>query len=109
MSYYRIKSILHSGRDGERNTPRMDKKHPYRVNRIVEINDNEISDNHILIGNIVTGSPLLLRYVKDENGEDYSRFCLQTTNVLDWDFIYDGLIRVETLNSIYEFERVEEV
>ena len=44
---------------------------------------------------------------KDENGEDYSRFYLKTTEVKDWDFIYDGVIRVETLNTIYEFEKVE--
>ena len=107
MSYYRIKSILHSGRKGERNTPRTDGKYPFRVNRIVEINDTEINDSSIYIGNIITGYPLIVHYVKGENGEDYSRFYLQTTAVKDWDFIYDGVIRVETLNTIYEFEKVE--
>ena len=94
---YRIKSILHSGRRGERNTPRTDGRYPLRINRIVEFTDKDI----------VVGIPFLLRYIKDENGNDYTGFCLTTSKVIDWDYVYDNSIRIETYNSIYEFERVE--
>lgn len=101
MSYYRIKEILHSGRKGERTTPRADGRYPMRIGRIVEFDDS------INNGCIMPGRPMILNYVKDENGNDYSGFYLQTSVVLDWDFIYDGVIRVETNNSIYELEKIE--
>ena len=102
MSYYRIRSILHSGRKGERNTPRTDGRYPSRINRIVELNDD------IKNGDIISSMPFTLKYVKDENGNDYIGY-LQTSRVVDWDFIYENVICIETSNSIYEFERVEEV
>ena len=39
MAYYRINSIVHSGIDGERNTPRTDGRYPLRIGRIVEFNE----------------------------------------------------------------------
>ena len=104
MSYYRIKAILHSGRKGERNTPRTDGRYPLRINRIIKFDDESDS---LFVGCIMKGAPLILDYVKDENGNDYSGFYLQTSTVIDWDFIYENVIRVETNNSIYEFERVK--
>lgn len=53
---YQIKSILHTGRKGERCTPRTDGRYPLRINRIVEL------DVHTL----AKGFPLILDYVKDE-------------------------------------------
>lgn len=102
MKYYRIKSILHSGRKGERNTPRTDGRYPLRIGRIIELNDD------IKNGDIISSMPFTLKYVKDENGNDYRGYYLQTSRVVDWDFVYDNVIRIETYNSIYELERVDE-
>ena len=96
-NYYKIKSILHSGVDGERNTPRTDGRYPQRIGRIVEIDDD----------NIFIGVPFQLNYVKDENGNDYRGFVKRTSCVIDWDYIYDNRIRIETYRTIYEFEKVE--
>ena len=100
MSYYRIKAILHSGKLGERNTPRTDGRNPLRINRIVDIND------HPFNGDIKLGERLLMKYVKDENGNDYFGG-LATTWVVDWDYSSENEIWVETRNSIYELERVK--
>ena len=102
MSYYRIKSILHSGRKGERNSPRTDGRYPSRINRIIELNDD------IKNGDIISSMPFTLKYVKDENGNDYRGY-LETSRVVDWDFVFWNVIRIETNNSIYELEKVEEV
>lgn len=102
MSYYRISSILHSGRKGERNTPRTDGRYPLRIGRIVELNDN------IKNGDIILNMPLILKYVKDENGNDYRGYYLQTSRVVDWDFVFENRISIETLNSIYELEKIDE-
>lgn len=102
MSYYRINSILHSGIKGKRNTPRTDGRYPLRLNRIIELNDG------IKKGDIISGMPFILKYVKDENGNDYNGY-LQTSRVVDWDFVFDNVIRIETLNSIYELERVDDI
>jgi hypothetical protein len=99
MNYYRIKSILHSGRKGERNTPRTDGRYPLRINRIVEFDEEDIR----------IGFPFCLNYVKDENGNDYSGFILRTSHVVDWDYVYENRIQILTNNSIYEFEKVNEV
>ena len=97
MDYYRIKHILHSGRKGERNTPRTDGRYPIRIGRIVEFDTKDI----------VIGIPFILNYIKDENGNDYRGFHLTTSFVKDWDYVFDGVIRIETNNSIYEFEKIE--
>lgn len=98
-SYYRIKSILHSGRKGERYSPRTDGRYPSRINRIVEFDEK----------NIFKGFCFVFDYVKDEYGNDYSDFYFRTSFVVDWDFVFNNVIRVETNNSIYEFEKIEEV
>lgn len=98
MKFYKIKSILHSGTKGERGTPREDGRYPLRIGRIVELDVNDIKE----------GTRLILNYVKDENGNDYSRYYLLCSVVKDWDYVYDNRIRIETNNSIYELEEVEE-
>lgn len=97
MSYYKIKSILHGGRKGERGTPRTDGRYLMRIGRIVEFD----------VKNIVIGYPFVWEYIKDENGNDYSGLYFTTSFVKDWDYVYDNVIRIETNNSIYEFERIE--
>ena len=93
---YKIKSILHSGRKGERNTPREDGRYPLRIGRIVELDVN----------NLIEGISLVLDYVTDEKGNDYRGYCLQCSRIVDWDYIYENRICIETNNSIYELEEV---
>lgn len=96
MKQYRIKSILHSGRKGERNTPRTDGRYPLRIGRIVELDTKDLKE----------GYSLILNYVTDENGNDYRGYYLQCSVIKDWDYVYDNVVRVETNNTIYEFEEV---
>ena len=100
QNYYRIKSILHSGKLGERGTPRTDGYNASRVNRIIKFNDS------VRYGSIQVGFPMTAQYIRDENGKSIPwGFC--TSTVVDWDYISEDTIRVETQNTIYEFERVE--
>lgn len=101
-NHYKITSILHSGSCGERGTPRTDGRYPSRLNRIIEIND------HVCNGSIQIGYPIVAKYIKDKNGNDLWQYYFHTSLVVDWDFICEDVIRVETLNTIYEFERVKE-
>ena len=96
---YKIKSILHNGNIEKRNIPRTDGRYPLRIGRIVELDTKDI----------VTGVPLFFHYIKDENGNDYSDFYLQTSMVKDWDYVFDNRIQIETRNSIYELEEVDEI
>lgn len=98
MSYYKIKQILHSGRKGARYTPRTDGKYPLRINRIVKFDENDIK----------IGECLLWDYIKDENGNYYKGYQFRTSFVKDWDYEYEDVISVETNNSIYVFEKVNE-
>lgn len=97
MDYYRITAILHSGIDGERNTPRTDGRYPLRVNRIVEFDEKEI----------VIGYPFCLNYVTDANGNNYRGYRKRTSYIVDWDYIFENKIRIETYRTIYEFEKIE--
>lgn len=100
--YYRINSILHSGSQGVRGTPKTDEYNASRVNRIIELDDD------ICHGSIHKGFPVMTRYVKESDGSDCKReYGFISSIVEDWDFIYDNIIRVETCNTIYEFERVD--
>ena len=93
---YQIKSILHTGRKGERDTPRTDGRYPLRINRIVELD----------VRTLAKGFPLILDYVKDENGNDYRGMSLNCSLIKDWDYVFDNRIKIETNNSIYELEEV---
>lgn len=96
MKQYKITSIKHTGRKGQRNTPRTDGRYPLRIGRIVELDVN----------NLAEGYQLVLDYVKDENGNDYRGKALYCSLIKDWDFIYVDRIRIETCNSIYELEEM---
>ena len=98
MGYYKIASVLHSGIDGERNTPRTDGRYPLRVNRIVELNPKNIRINF----------PFYLNYVLDANGNDYRAY-KGTSYVVDWDYEFENRIRVETYRTIYIFEKIENI
>ena len=93
---YRIKSIVHTGIKGDRGTPRTDGRYPLRIGRIVELDTDDLEiDNQ-----------LILDYIKDEKGNDYSGMSLYCSIIVDWDYAYDNRIKIETLNSIYELEEV---
>ena len=79
---------------------RTDGRYPLRINRIIELND------HPFNGDIKLGELLLIKYIKDENGNDYSGY-LVTSLVVDWDFSSKNDIWVETRNSIYKFEKIK--
>ena len=96
MKNYKIKSILHSGTRGTRNTPRTDDRYPLRINRVVELDTRSL----------VVGQPLILYYVLDENGNDYSNRYLRASTICDWNFVFNNRIRIETTHSIYELEEI---
>lgn len=93
---YQIKSIVHTGRKGERGTPRTDGRYPLRIGRIVELD----------VDTLERDEQLIFDYVKDENGNDYSGKSLYCSIIIDWDYVYDNRIKIETFNSIYELEEV---
>ena len=93
---YQIKSILHTGRKGEKGTPRTDGRYPLRIGRIVELDVNTL----------IQDTQLVLDYVKDENGNDYRGYYLQCSSIKDWDYVYNDRINIETCNSIYELEEI---
>lgn len=97
MDYYKIISILHNGKHGARYIPKSDDGYLARLNRVVAINEKSIT----------IGTPCFFNYVKDADGNDYSRYGLITSYVVDWDFIFEDTIQIETENSIYEFKKVE--
>ena len=88
--------VLHSMK-GKRNTPRTDGRYPLRIGRIIELDTKDLT----------IGNQLILDYVKDENGNDYSGKSLYCSTIKDWDYVYEDRIKIETNNSIYELEEVE--
>lgn len=98
MKLYKIKSILHSGTKGKRGTSREDGRYPLRIGRIVQLDANMLREE----------TSLILNYIKDENGNDYRGHYLICSAIKGWDYVYDNVIRIETNNSIYELEEVED-
>lgn len=98
MGIYKIKSIAHSGTKGTRGLPRTDGRYPLRVGRTVRLD----------IEHITVGIPLILEYVKDENGNDYSGYYLRCSIIRGIHFIGDKCGCIETNNTIYEFEKESE-
>ena len=99
---YKIKSIKHSGTCGERGTDRTDNRYPLRIGRVVELDINYIE----------IGYPLLLQYVKDYDGTPMKFSLLKTSKIKNCIIIDDleGItkyVMIETENSIFEFERVD--
>lgn len=98
MAIYKIKSVRHSGTKGGRGLPREDGKYPLMAGRTVRLYPKHIS----------AGLPLVLDYVKDENGNDYSdkRFCC--SRIAGIHFVVEQFGCIETENTIYEFEKESE-
>lgn len=98
MMIYKIKSISHTGTKGTRGIERTDGRYPLRIGRTVNID----------LKNLLEGTPLILSYVKDEKGNDYSRYYLRCSMIQSIHVVSDKLFTVETNNSIYEFEKESE-
>ena len=99
---YKIKSIKHSGTCGWRGTERTDGRYPLRIGRVVSLEYKCLE----------TGYPLVIRYMKDSDGSPMRFSLLKTSNVIDFKIefrSYDLYVVVETENSIFEFERVDEI
>lgn len=88
---YRIVDI----RDAKTRITRSDGRYPLRIGRIVKKPNPHL------------GLPMILEYVRNADGSDYSGNVLRTTRVCG-SFINkkDNLV-VETVNSAYEFEIVK--
>ncbi len=87
---YKIIGIYH--KDG---TPRTDGRYPLRIGRICEEPKAHF------------GLPMTINYIAKADGTDYSGYSLRTSPVTDIGK-KENRIQIETLNSIYEFERVNE-
>ena len=100
---YKIKSIKHSGTCGERGTERTDDGYPQRIGRVVKLDMNYIE----------IGYPLLIQYIRDSDGTSMRFSLLKTSNIKNY-IVTDDLegivkyIMIETENSIFEFERVDD-
>lgn len=90
LEKYKIIGIYH--KDGK---PRNDGRYPLRVGRICEEPKAHF------------GLPMTINYIAKADGTDYRGFSLRTSPVTDIGK-KENLIQIETMNSIYEFERVKE-
>ena len=87
---YKITRILHSGSVGVRGTDRKDGRYPTRIDKIVDL---DISDLEI-------GRPAFMTYVGTTS-------FLQTSSVVGVHSIFDNIVCIETINSIFELKKVE--
>ena len=92
---YKIKRIIHSGLRGTRGIDRTDGRYPLRIGRTVDLNLNDIK----------IGCSMILKYLKNADGSDYSNMFLKTSNVVGIYGVGELFACIETVNSIFEFER----
>lgn len=85
---YRIVDI----QDAESHRTRTDGRYPLRIGRTIK---NPI---------IQKGAPMILEYVANADGSDYSNFELRTSLVVGYEE-HASMIFVQTMNSIYIFEK----
>ena len=93
---YKIKRITHSGTCGERGKDRTDDRYPLRIGRTVDLE----------LDFVKPGLPLFLKYLKDSDGLDMPWKAIRTSHVVSVS-TYDNIVRLETMNSIFEFEKGE--
>lgn len=93
---YKIKRILHSGTFGERGTSRTDGRYPLRIGRTCRLRLDRIEN----------GWPMVVYYLTDTDGSDYSGNYMVTSTVVGMIDLPSSLL-VETQNSIFEFEKME--
>lgn len=90
MEKYKIIGIRHKN-----GTPRTDGRYPERMGRICEEPKAHF------------GLPMTINYIAKADGTDYRGYSLRTSCVMDIGK-NEHRIQIETMNSIYEFERVKE-
>lgn len=95
---YKIIDIRHTGSFGERGTKRREGPYPKRIGRTV-------TDE--LVNSSKPGNQLILQYVTDENGNDYSDKFLCCSMLVNKSFQGDE-VYLETRNSIYVLEKINE-
>ena len=88
---YRIVDIL----DAKTRITRSDGRYPLRIGRITKKPNPHI------------GLPMILEYVRNADGTDYSGNILRTSCVCGSFINEKGNLVVETMNSVYEFELVK--
>lgn len=93
---YKIIDIQHSGRFGQKGTARIDGRYPRRIGRTV-------TDE--TVNNSTVGRQLILEYVTDENGLDYSDKVLCCSKLMRKSQEKNKVI-LETRNTIYCLEKV---
>lgn len=98
---YKIVSIKHS-RGTLKGLDRQDDRYSLRIGRLIALDINDI----------MIDFPLIIKYVRDSDGTPMRNLVLRTSFVKSFECIKDkngdiDCINVETENSIYKFERVE--
>ena len=95
---YKIIDIRHTGSFGERGTKRRENPYRKRIGRTV-------TDE--LVNSSKPGNQLILQYVTDENGNDYSDKFLCCSKLVNKSIQGDEVF-LETRNSIYVLEKIKE-
>ena len=90
MDKYKITLI--TDKDGQ---PRTDGRYPLRIGRICKKPEP------------ILDCPMCIEYLENADGSDYSGRYLRTSSVQRV-FEHGNIVRFETRNSIYRFEKVEE-
>ena len=93
---YKITKITHSGTKGERGQDRTDGRYPMRIGRTVELD----------LDNVKLGKPMIINYLKNADGSDYSNMCLRTSSVVSI-ISAASAVFIETMNSIFTFEKTD--
>lgn len=93
---YKITKITHSGTKGERGQDRNDGRYPMRIGRTVELD----------LDSVKLGKPMIINYLKNADGSDYSNMCLRTSSVMSI-ISTASTVFIETMNSIFTFEKTE--
>lgn len=92
---YKITKITHSGTKGERGQDRTDGRYPMRIGRTVQLNMEYLKP----------GYPMIINYLKDVDGSDYSNMYLRTSNIISINST-ESTVTVETVNSIFTFKKI---
>lgn len=94
---YKLISIQHNGNIGERYTDRTDGRYPLRVGRVCKLEQVDM------------GLPLIIRWVKDQNGNDYcgTLRCSKVKGLSQSITPKENIFTVETINTIYRFKIVK--
>ena len=82
----------------KKRTPKTVGRYPLRVGRIV-------SEETVWFANV--GSPLIMKYISDENGKDYQGHYLWCSRLYRKTRVDNFTIELETKNTIYVLKRTE--